>query len=1023
MESSRAFQRLLRHPRLAPYAFSAVPAWLWAADGLHMLWANAPGAELFGSARPAELAGCRFEPHHPAARELQRLRGTLPTSGAVQLARLRGFASGLTGILTCAAWRLSAPDAPAPGSILIVGTEPRRPVAPLAERARRMLGEPQDAMLFAPGGALLYGGTRLAPELAGRATLEALGAAALAAAALATGRAEGPSVLGPLSVEKLGGGDAVVLMAVSCDASGAARDDAGAQEGAGGSDAAAASRGAPREVAARAQSLSHLVAALDDAETRLVERRHPLRFVWRMDAEGRFSIEKGDFTALVGTRTTGLLGRPWREIAEALALDPLGQVLEAVAARDTWSSIVIEWPTQDGAIRLPVMLSGLPILSRDRSFSGYRGFGVCRDASAIVAAIADRRAAIARGNEAGQPTEQADIFSPPSARAGPPAPGPADESVISWDSPIVSWDAPDPPARPHLTVVPAARNVVPLRANVAIDKRPALSSVERHAFTEIARALGAKMEGGQTPAPSSSAPDRPASLDSAPAQPAEEPAAAGGSAKRSSGSALPLAEAVLDRLPLAVLAYRGEELLLANRAFLEWTGYADLDAVAAAGGLASLFTGPQPLPANASDRQARALGINAADGGILPVDVRLMALPANRGMVLLLTQRREQPDDAELVAARAQIRELRSVLDTATDGVLLIDADARILAGNLSAEALFGYEGEELAGRPLLDLFVPESQGGAMDYLEGLSRAGVAGLLNDGREVVGRVREGGLIPLFMTMGCIAEGPAKYCAVFRDLTQWKRAEEELRAAQRAAEHAAGAKTDFLAKISNELRTPLNTIIGFAELMIRERLGPLGNERYRAYLTDIHSSSSQAITLLDTLLDLSRIEAGRCDLTFTKVDLNDVMQHCVAATQPQANRERIIIRMALSPALPAVVADAPSMRQIAAALLANSIAFTGAGGQVIVSTALTDLGEVVLRVRDAGIGLSETQIAQALEPSLPPHADPAALPSAAGLGLPLAKALAEANHAKFQIKSGINAGTLVEIIFPSARVAAD
>ena len=155
-------------------------------------------------------------------------------------------------------------------------------------------------------------------------------------------------------------------------------------------------------------------------------------------------------------------------------------------------------------------------------------------------------------------------------------------------------------------------------------------------------------------------------------------------------------------------------------------------------------------------------------------------------------------------------------------------------------------------------------------------------------------------------------------------------------------------------------------GFAEVIMAERFGPIGNERYREYLKDIHGAGTQLVSLLNDLLDLSKIETGQLDLTFGNVDLNDLTQQCVGIMQPQANRARIIIRTSLTPALPQVVADERSLRQIVLNLLANSIKFTGPGGQVIVSTAVSDSSEVVLRVRDTGVGMSEKDIEAALEP---------------------------------------------------------
>src|SRR5439155_6372724 len=131
-------------------------------------------------------------------------------------------------------------------------------------------------------------------------------------------------------------------------------------------------------------------------------------------------------------------------------------------------------------------------------------------------------------------------------------------------------------------------------------------------------------------------------------------------------------------------------------------------------------------------------------------------------------------------------------------------------------------------------------------------------------------------------------------------------------------------------------------------------------------------------------------------------------CFATMQPQASRDRIILRTAFAPALPQVIADARSVLQIVLNLLSNALKFTPAGGQIIVSTALKDRGAVVLRVRDTGIGMSEKEIVTALEPFRQLATSPR---GGTGLGLPLTKAMAEANGAKFQLTSASKEGTLV------------
>jgi signal transduction histidine kinase len=258
-------------------------------------------------------------------------------------------------------------------------------------------------------------------------------------------------------------------------------------------------------------------------------------------------------------------------------------------------------------------------------------------------------------------------------------------------------------------------------------------------------------------------------------------------------------------------------------------------------------------------------------------------------------------------------------------------------------------------------------------------------------------------------------------VLRDITHWKNVEEELIAARRAAEQANAQKSDFLAKVSHEIRTPLNAIIGFSEVMMEERFGAIGNERYRAYLKDIHVSGQHLMSLINDLLDLSKIEAGKLDLSFEAVAVNAVIQEAVALMQPQANREHIIIRTSLSGEVPNVVADLRSLRQILLNLLSNAVKFTRAGGQVIVSSAIEANGEVVLRIRDTGIGMSEKDIETALKP-FRQIATSKSDQRGTGLGLPLTKALVEANRAAFAIDSAVDQGTLVRITFPTTRVLA-
>ena len=867
---------------------------------------------------------------------------------------------------TCACSRVAFGSEPA---ILVAAAEPAGPNLSLAERASRLFAGNDDAIaVFTPDGELVHATPHGKTQLAGKATLADLGYG--------------------IATDKIGDGASTLLVVrlsefpqtIGLPASPDSPPDAEVDL-------------APIAQAMHAADTEQKKAAVAPPEPGPpgTERRHPLRFVWEIDSDGRFTIGSDEFLRLIGPKLAGSLGRPWNDIAAEYNLDPQGLVARAIASRDTWSGISIGWPVDGTDERLAVELAGLPAYDRDRKFRGYRGFGVCRDVARIETTL---------------------------ARKG--------------DAPDRQINVGKTETRPALSVVRPAENVVPFRA--AADVKPTiLSPVERTAFRELATTLTARLKGADELARGQIAND----LDETPAagfpvsDRVAKAAANAGDSRLLAEQRAPLHEPslkeerpILDRLPVGLLVHRHDSLIYANRAFLEWTGCETLADFSQAGGLDSLFIEPEQQSAEPSAAQGQVLRIAAHDGRS-PIEGRLFNVPwdGSTAMALVLLNPDRGAGSASAAPADAETEQLRAILDVATDGVIILDAEGRILSSNESVDRLFGYQKYDLRGRPFEELFAPESERIARRYFDMLA-ADRAMRTDDGRELIGKRAKGALVPLIVIVTRIAEDPQKFGVVFRDMTHWKKSEEELVNARRQAEKASSAKSEFLAKISHEMRTPLNAIIGFSEVMMGERFGPVGNDRYRDYLKDINASGAHLVSLLNDLLDLSKIEAGKLDLTFERVDLNDLTQASVAIMQPQANRERIIIRTSLSPAQLRVLADPRSVRQIALNILSNSIKFTGAGGQVIVSTALSDTGEAILRVRDTGIGMSEKDIETALEPFRQLTTTTRNNGSkGTGLGLPLTKALTEANRARFSIKSAVNAGTLVEIVFPAARVVTD
>ncbi|RWA76317.1 MAG: PAS domain S-box protein [Mesorhizobium sp.] len=923
----------------------------------------------------------------------------------------------------------------------------------------------------------------------------------------------------------------------------------------------------------------------------------PLRFVWRTDAEGKFSALSPEFADIVGRPAADVIGRRFRDVATTFGLDASGEIATLLERRDTWSGRSVLWPVAGTDLKIPVDLAALPVYDRSRAFEGFRGFGVARGADAVVDPEALGMALVPNG---AAPAKPAPAAGQPAAEPSKPA------DPFLGEVPALTI-VPKPERRYADKVIRLAEHRQPANDKLPGNDTPAsergLSILERSAFREIGErlrkdssgpaeplspeaekrpdAIGAasraepaagqpKTGGGKTGEPGLTAtgpvqeappeaeaietaeaqteaedqkdlarldgadeasvaaggedgtPPASGSLlnyagreeaggdaDEAPTPAARQAAATEGSEPKAerpaeasradaddsmtaddfrdaedsedwagSESALPAAEqsseakaapperprltvpplklegfvpsafstgeetrapdtSIVARLPVPLVIHSGDVLHYANEAFLELTGYDTLDHLADAGGLGALFADHYADDGEA-DESDRSLKLKTRQGQEFPIDALLRSVPWRGGKALMLVVRRagedeapaplisaandepsQQPDVSEL---KARIAEMRTIIDTATDGVVLIGRDGNIRSISRPAEALFGFDSDDIAGKPFASLFAIESQRAARDYLAGLSEPGVASLLNDGREVIGREAQGRFIPLFMTIGRLPNDSG-FCAVVRDITQWKRAEEDLTQARAVAERASSQKTDFLARISHEIRTPLNAIIGFSELMVDEKFGPVANDRYRDYLRDINRSGNHVLDLVNDLLDISKIEAGQQEMAYEAVSLNDTLAETVALMQPQANRERVIIRSSFASRLPEVVADLRSVRQIALNILSNAIRYTQAGGQVIVSTAYEASGDVVMRVRDTGIGMTPAEIEQALKPFKQINALKRGRGDGTGLGLPLTKAMVEANRARFTITSTPGEGTLVEVGFPSTRVLAE
>lgn len=240
------------------------------------------------------------------------------------------------------------------------------------------------------------------------------------------------------------------------------------------------------------------------------------------------------------------------------------------------------------------------------------------------------------------------------------------------------------------------------------------------------------------------------------------------------------------------------------------------------------------------------------------------------------------------------------------------------------------------------------------------------------------------------------------------------------ARRRAEEANLAKSRFLASMSHELRTPLNAILGFSEVMSAEVLGPLNNPLYKEYSGDIHRSGQHLLDLINEILDLSRIEAGRYDLNEEAVSMLEIAEDCIGMIQLRARAKAIRISQQFEGSLPQVWADEKSIRQVILNLLSNAVKFTPQGGEILVKAGWTAGGGQYVSIRDNGPGIPEEEIPVVLSAFGQGSIAIKSAEQGTGLGLPIVQAILAKHDGQFILKSKLREGTEGIAILPAKRV---
>jgi PAS domain S-box-containing protein len=355
---------------------------------------------------------------------------------------------------------------------------------------------------------------------------------------------------------------------------------------------------------------------------------------------------------------------------------------------------------------------------------------------------------------------------------------------------------------------------------------------------------------------------------------------------------------------------------------------------------------------------------------------------------------------------------LDNVLRSMFDGLVVTDARQRIQTLNRSASRLFGYDARELVGQKLSRVLVlpPIFTG---------DRTGAAGS-GEGKALT---EEGRALPVLVSravLGADNDPDSGMVYVVRDISERVAQEKELREAKERAESASKVKSEFLANMSHELRTPLNAILGFSEILHGEMFGPMGSERYVGYAGDIHRSGQHLLSLINDILDLSKIEAGKRELNEEEIDLSAALREAAELVATNASNEGLDFRVEVPGSLPRLWADRRALTQIVLNLLSNAIKFTPSGGSVRLAGAAAGDGGLTISVADSGIGIAKDDLKVALEPFGQVENVYSRKHQGSGLGLPIIKALIELHGGRLEIDSEPGRGTTAVARFPAARV---
>jgi PAS domain S-box-containing protein len=389
------------------------------------------------------------------------------------------------------------------------------------------------------------------------------------------------------------------------------------------------------------------------------------------------------------------------------------------------------------------------------------------------------------------------------------------------------------------------------------------------------------------------------------------------------------------------------------------------------------------------------------DGYEFPVEISLSPLSTDEGLMVMSAVR-------DITDRKKAEQKFRGLLESAPDAMVIVGRDGLIALVNSQLEKLFGYRREEVLGQPV-DILVPQRyRGHHAQHRAGFFNQPRPRAMGAGLELYGQRRDGSEFPVEISLSPLDTEEGMFVSgAIRDATERRRFEQTLQDANRL-------KSEFLATMSHELRTPLNGIIGFSEFLLDEKAGAL-NARQKEYLSDVLASGRHLLRLINDVLDLSKIEAGKMDLILETFDVTAAVDEVCAVISPIAQAKTISLYREVSKQVATVNLDRHKFMQILYNLLSNALKFTNVGGSVSLTLARED-ESLRLQVRDTGIGIHAADLPKLFLEFQQLDSGTGRRHDGTGLGLVLTKRLVELHGGSVRVESEVGIGSVFTVKLP-------